>query len=770
MFAQSRPLRLLVALALPLGLGVALALPSASAQGSAAFTYPYQDPSLSVPARVADLLSRMSLSDKVGQMTQAERTAIGTADVTTYRVGSILSGGGSAPSPNTPTGWADMYDNFQHAALATPWGIPIIYGLDAVHGDNNVYGSTIFPHNIALGATRDPALVQQIGRATAEEVTGAGLDWTFSPCLCVARNDRWGRTYESFGETPDLVSSMVPVITGYQGATLGGPASILATAKHYIGDGGTTNGTDQGNTQISEQELRAIHLPPFQAAVQAGVGAIMVSYSSWNGVKMSGNKYLLTDVLKGELGFKGFLVSDWAAIDQLDGQTGFTSQEVATAVNAGLDMIMVPTDYKTFIADLIADVQSGAVPQSRIDDAVSRILTKKFELGLFEHPLADRSYASTIGSQAHRSLARQAVRESQVLLKNAGGILPLAKTGGKIFVAGKNADDLGNQAGGWTISWQGASGNTIPGTSILQGIRNTVGSGATVTYSRDGSGIDGSYRAAIAVIGETPYAEGKGDLPGSMGLDSTDLATLQRLKASGVPVITVLVSGRPLDIAAQLPDWQAFVESWLPGSEGEGVADVLFGDYNPTGRLPVTWPASAAQEPINVGDGQTGLFPFGAGLSYPTTGPSPSPSPSPSLSSSPSPSPSSSPSPSPSLSPSPSPSLSPSPSPTASGGLHCTVTYRVTTQWTGGFTGDVAIAVTGSTVDGWTLAFRFPNGQVLTNAWNATATQSGNQVTATDVGWNKHLGTADWGFNASWSGTNTAPTAFTLNGVPCATA
>jgi len=663
---SARPQRL-VRVLIPL---LALLVPFAAfatvrAATAATFAFPYQDPSLSPAARVADLLPRMSLADKVGQMTQAERAAISTADVTTYRVGSILSGGGSAPSPNTPTAWADMYDNFQRAALATQWGIPIIYGLDAVHGDNNVAGSTIFPHNIGLGATRDPALVQQIGRATAEEVTGAGLDWTFAPCLCVARNDRWGRTYESFGETPGLVSSMTTIITGFQGSTLGGPASILATAKHYIGDGGTTNGTDQGDTQLSEQDLRAIHLPPFQAAVQAGVGSIMVSFSSWNGVKSSGSHFLLTDLLKNELGFKGFLVSDWAAIDQLDGQTGFTAQEVATAINAGLDMIMVPNDYKTFIADLTADVQSGAIAQSRIDDAVSRILTKKFELGLFEHPMSDRSYASTIGSQAHRDLARQAVRESQVLLKNNNGILPLAKTGGKIFVAGKNADDLGNQAGGWTVSWQGASGNTIPGTSVLQGIRAAVGQGATVTYSKDGTGIDSSYRAAIAVVGETPYAEGKGDRPGSMGLDSTDLATLQRLKASGVPVVTVLVSGRPLDIAAQLPDWSALLASWLPGSEGEGVADVLFGDYNPTGRLPVTWPASASQEPINSGDGQTGLFAFGDGLSYPTTGPSPSPSasptPSPSVSPSRSPSPSTPPSPSPSVSPSVPRSASPSP-------------------------------------------------------------------------------------------------------------
>ena len=578
---------------------------------------PYQHPSLPVAERVTDLLARMSLDDKIGQMTQAERAAITAANLTQYRVGSVLSGGGSAPTPNTPAGWADMYDSFQRGAMATPLRIPMIYGIDAVHGNNNVSGSTIFPHNIGLGATRDPNLARQVGQATAEEVTGAGQDWTFAPCLCVARDDRWGRTYESFGENPEIAASMTTIIDGFQGgAQLGGPASVLATAKHYLGDGGTTGGTDQGNTQITEAELRAVHLPPFRAAVDRGVGSVMISFSSWNGAKLHGSKYLITDVLKGELGFDGFTVSDWAAIDQLDGRRGFTQAEVVTSINAGLDMIMVPNDWQTFLGYLRAAVQAGQIPMSRIDDANRRILTKKFELGLFEHPYADRTYASTIGSAAHRALARQAVRESQVLLKNSGDILPLAKAGGKIFVAGKSADDLGNQSGGWTLTWQGASGNTITGTSILQGIRTTVGSGATVTYQRDGTGIDSSYRAAIAVVGETPYAEGEGDQPGSMSLDAADLATISRLRASGVPVIVVLVSGRPLDVAAEVGNWNALLASWLPGSEGAGVSDVLFGDYAPTGKLPVTWMQSAAQQPINDGDGKTPLFAYGYGLTY----------------------------------------------------------------------------------------------------------------------------------------------------------
>jgi beta-glucosidase len=580
---------------------------------------PYPDPSLPVATRVSQLMATMTLDEKIGQMTQAERAAVSNADITNFALGSLLSGGGSAPSPNNATSWANMYDGFQNAAINSRLGIPLIYGVDAVHGHNNVVGATIFPHNIGLGATRDPALVQQIGRATAEEVSGTGIDWDFSPCLCVARNDRWGRTYESFGEKPEIASSMTTYITGLQGTTLGGTASVLATAKHYIGDGGTTNGTDQGNTQISETELRAIHLPPFQAAVQKGVGAIMISYNSWNGVKDHGNQYLITTLLKGELGFSGFVVSDWNGIDQIDGQAGFTAAEVSQSINAGIDMVMVPNAWQSFISTLRAEVNNGHVPMSRIDDANRRILTKKFELGLFERPLTDRSFTGTVGNAAHRTLARQAVKESMVLLKNAGNVLPLAKTNNKIFVAGKNADNIGNQSGGWTISWQGGSGATTTGTTILQGIRTAAGTGTTVTFNQNGTGIDSSYRVAVAVVGETPYAEGVGDRPGAMGLDTTDINTLNTLRASGVPVVVVLVSGRPMDISAQLGNWNALLAAWLPGTEGNGVADVLFGDYAPTGKLPSTWMQSASQQPINDGDGKPALFPYGFGLTYGTT-------------------------------------------------------------------------------------------------------------------------------------------------------
>jgi beta-glucosidase len=596
---------------------VALSVP---AQAQAQTPPPYKDPTQPVSVRVNDLLSRMTLNEKLGQMTQAERLVTTPDDLATAGLGSLLSGGGSAPTPNTATSWADMYDGFQRGALRSRLGIPMIYGVDAVHGHNNVRGATIFPHNIGLGATRDPALVQRIGRATAEEVAGTGIDWDFAPCLCVARNDRWGRTYESFGETPDVVSPFAGLVTGLQGTTIGGdPASVLATAKHFIADGGTTGGDDQGNTQITEAELRAIHLAPFRAAVARGVGSVMASYSSWNGVKMHGNRFLLTDVLKGELGFTGFVVSDWQGIDQLDGQPGFTAAEVRASINAGIDMVMVPNEWRRFLDLLRGEVQAGRITTARIDDAVRRILTKKVQLGLFERPFTDRSLTGTVGSAAHRAIAREAVRKSQVLLKNRFGVLPLPRTASKVFVAGKSADDIGLQSGGWTIEWQGGSGPITPGTTILQGIRSAVSAGTTVTYDREADGLDGTYKAAIAVVGERPYTEGVGDRTDDMRLDAEDRALLTRLRGAGVPVVVVLVSGRPLDVTEELGAADAFVAAWLPGTEGGGVADVLFGDYNPTGTLPMTWMRSAAQQPINAGDGQAALFPLGFGRRFPAT-------------------------------------------------------------------------------------------------------------------------------------------------------
>ena len=569
---------------------------------------PYLDPARPIAERVDDLLGRMSLDDKVGQMTQAERGSITAAQITEFRIGSVLSGGGSAPGTNTPAGWADMYDDFQRGALATPLKIPMIYGIDAVHGNNNVAGATIFPHNIGLGATRDPELVRRIGQATAAEVAGVGLDWTFAPCVCVARDDRWGRTYESYGEDPALVSSMTTQITGLQG----GPHRVLATAKHYVGDGGTKGGDDQGVTDVGEQELRRIHLEPYREAIQRGVGSVMVSFSSYDGTKMHANQPLVTEVLKGELGFTGFVVSDWNGIDQIDGKKGFTRDEVVAAVNAGLDMVMVPEEWQRFVTELKGAVEDNRIPMSRIDDANRRILTQKFTFGLFEQPYTDRSLAGLVGSAEHRELARDAVRKSLVLLKNDRNALPLAKDR-KIFVAGKSADDLGNQSGGWTMSWQGKSGPTLTGTSLLEGLREVAGD--RVIYDRDGNGADETYDAVVAVVGEQPYAEYEGDRPDGLRLDEDDRKVLDRLRQAGVPVVVVLVSGRPL--AVDIDEMDALVAAWLPGSEGAGVADVLFGDHPPTGKLPVTWPRSPDQQPINVNDGKSGLFPYGAGLTYP---------------------------------------------------------------------------------------------------------------------------------------------------------
>jgi beta-glucosidase len=574
---------------------------------------PYQDPGQPVEARVADLLSRMTLDEKIGQMTLAEQSAISDPrDIATYGLGGILSGGGSAPTPNTPSAWADMVDGFQRAALSSRLGIPIIYGVDAVHGHNNVVGATIFPHNIGLGATRNPALVQRVAQVTAEEVYATGIRWTFSPCLCVGRDERWGRTYECFGEDPDVVSMMAgSAVRGYQGTDLSAPNAILATAKHWVADGGTRGGVDQGDAMLSEEELRRIHIPPYVEAIRANVGSVMASFSSWNGTKMHGNPYLLTTVLKEELGFKGFLVSDWGAIDQLPGD--YTS-DVRTAINAGIDMVMVPYNYKQFIQTLKAEVQAGRVGQERIDDAVSRILTQKFALGLFERPFADRSGIGNIGSPAHREVARQAVRESLVLLKNEGNVLPISSGVKNILIAGSNGNDIGNQCGGWTITWQGNSGDITPGTTIYQGIKDLAPPGTEVTYVRQPTSLSG-YDLGIVVIGERPYAEGQGD-DTDLEISPEDAATAQQV-CDAMPCVVVLISGRPMMINDPLARADAFVAAWLPGTEGAGVAEVLFGLYDFTGKLPVSWPRSVDQLPINVGDAvYDPLFPYGFGLSY----------------------------------------------------------------------------------------------------------------------------------------------------------
>lgn len=567
-----------------------------------------------IEQEVSQLLSKMTLAEKIGQMTQIDRRYLKSdSDITKYFLGSILSGGGSSPAVNAAPNWADMCDGFQSYALKTRLKIPLLYGIDAVHGNNNVEGAVIFPHNIGMGCTRDPALVEKAARATAEEVEGTGINWAFAPCIAVARNIRWGRTYESFGETPELQVMMADAeVRGLQGTNLSNRSSVLACAKHYVGDGGTENGKDQGNTVCDEATLRKIHLQGYIQAIKDGVGSIMVSYSSWNGVKMSANKYLLTDVLKGELGFRGFLVSDWAAVDQLQGDY---SAQVETAVNAGIDMVMVPDNYTRFISTLTTLVNDGKVPMSRIDDAVTRILREKFLLGVFDHPYSDRALTATVGSTAHRAIARQCVRESLVLLKNDNKTLPLSKNLRKIVVAGKNADDIGNQCGGWTISWQGSSGDITTGTTILQGIEEAASPDTKVVYSEDGSGAAGAD-VGIVVVGETPYAEGAGDRT-DLSLSSEDMSAIENVKKAGIPLVVVLVSGRPMLIDSALADCNAFMAAWLPGTEGGGVADVLFGDYKPTGKLSHSWPRSMSQIPINFGDtNYDPLFPYGFGLTY----------------------------------------------------------------------------------------------------------------------------------------------------------
>ena len=571
----------------------------------------------------SDCLAKMTLAEKAGQMTQVANTYITNKnDIATYGIGSVLSGGGGGPSGagGTASQWADMVDDFQSYALKSRLGIPLLYGVDAVHGNNNVQGAVIFPHNIGMGASRDTVLVSQEEDVTRQEVLGTGIRWAFAPCVCVPRDDRWGRTYEGFGEDPSIVAPMAQAaVLGFQGSSLTS-TSVLATAKHFVADGGTTFGTgssgyliDQGDARISESELRTVHLPGYQSAIGAGVGSVMASYSSWNGVKDHGNAYLMTSVLKGELGFAGFVVSDWGGVKQLPDAT--YADQVAHAVNAGVDMIMVPDDYVGTINAIVSGVNSGKISQSRIDDAVTRILTAKFALDLFNHPYTDRSYTATVGSAAHRAVARQAVHESLVLLKNSNSALPLSKTGNyKIVVGGKSVDNLGYQMGGWSISWQGGSGATTTGTTFWQALQQAT-AGTNITLQNVGTKTKGRYSGDVGIWvgGETPYAEGKGD-SSTLAFGNDNSSQLADLCSRVTTCIAILYSGRPVIIADQLAKADAFVAAWLPGTEATGITDALFGGGF-TGKLPVSWPTSVSQEPINTGDGKTPLFPLGYGLS-----------------------------------------------------------------------------------------------------------------------------------------------------------
>ncbi|MEV6109580.1 glycoside hydrolase family 3 protein [Streptomyces sp. NPDC051940] len=570
----------------------------------------------------ADCLGKMTLAEKAGQMTQVANTYLSNKnDLAAYAIGSVLSGGGGGPNGEggTAAQWADMVDDLQGHALQSRLGIPLLYGVDAVHGHNNVQGATLFPHHIGLGATRDADLVQRVEDITRQEVLGTGIRWTFAPCVCVPRDDRWGRTYEGYSEDPSIAGALgAAAVRGFQGTAVG-PSSVLATAKHYVADGGTAYGTgdsgyliDQGDARISEAELRSVHLPPYRDAIAAGAGSVMVSYSSWNGQKLHGSRYLITDVLKGELGFRGFVVSDWGGVKQLPGAS--YADKVADAVNAGLDMIMVPDDYAGTINAIVSGVNTGRIPQSRVDDAVSRILDAKFALDLFGHPYADRSYTPAVGSAAHREVAREAVRESLVLLKNDGGALPLAKTGSyKIVVGGKSADNLGNQTGGWSVSWQGASGTHTTGTTFWQALQQeTAGTG--ITLQNVGTRTKGRYSGDVGIWvgGETPYAEGRGD-SATLAFGNDNAAQLGDLCARVTTCVAVLYSGRPLVLTDQLPKAAAFVAAWLPGTEARGITDALFGSGF-TGRLPVSWPRAVADEPVNSGDGKVPLFGPGYGI------------------------------------------------------------------------------------------------------------------------------------------------------------
>lgn len=579
--------------------------------------------------QVQALLSQMTLDEKVGQMTQADLSYIkDETEVAKYFLGSVLSGGNSDPKTNSLEDWTDMYDRYQSESAKTRLKIPILYGVDAVHGHSNVLKAVLFPHNVGLGATRDAALVEEIGRITAAEVRATGIQWAFAPCVTVPRDRRWGRSYEGFAEDPSLVAELgAAAVRGLQGADLKDPLRVLACAKHYAGDGGTAYGTgrpdgkggrsplDQGDAQLDEATLRKVHLQGYITAIDAGVGTIMPSYSSWNGQKCSGSHRLLTEILKDEMGFEGFLISDYNALDDLPGDQ---RSQIRQSINAGMDMVMVPERYKQFYAALKDLAQTGEVPMARIDDAVKRILRVKFAMGLMDPArprLTDRTLQKDFGSPARREVARRAVRESLVLLKNDKKTLPLSKTAKRIHVAGKSADDLGNQCGGWTISWQGASGTPTTGTTILAALKGAVSKGTAVTFSKDGTGAAGAD-VGVVVIGETPYAEGFGDRT-DLGLAKEDLEAIANVKKAGIPVVVVLVSGRPMVLGDALAASDALVAAWLPGSEGQGVTDVLLGDFKPSGKLPFTWPRTMAQMPINVGDAAYDpQFAYGFGLTY----------------------------------------------------------------------------------------------------------------------------------------------------------
>ncbi|KAL7113880.1 hypothetical protein ACP275_04G086700 [Erythranthe tilingii] len=525
-----------------------------------------------------------------------------------------------------------MIDGLQKGALETRLGIPIIYGTDAVHGNNNVYGTTIFPHNIGLGATRDADLARRIGEVTALEVRASGAQYAFAPCVAVSRDPRWGRCYESYGEDTEIVRKMTSIVTGLQGQPpeghlkgypfVAGRNNVLASAKHFVGDGGTENGTNEGNTITSYDDLERIHLAPYLDCISQGVCTVMASYSSWNGKKLHTDHFLLTELLKKKLGFMGFVITDWEALDRLYSPHGSNYREsILSTVNAGIDMVMVPFRYELFLEEFLSLAESGEISMARIDDAVERILRVKFVSGVFEHPMADRSLLDLVGCKAHRELAREAVRKSLVLLKNGKDpkrpLLPLNKKAKRILVAGTHADNLGYQCGGWTISWEGTSGKITEGTTMLEAIKEMVDHNTEVVYEQNPSPETFSgeeFSFAIVAVGEGPYVESGGDDPElKIHFNGAELASLV---ADKVPTLVILITGRPLVVEPSLLEKiEALVVAWLPGSEGRGITDVIFGDYPFQGKLPMTWFRSVNQLPVHSGDNSLDpLFPFGFGL------------------------------------------------------------------------------------------------------------------------------------------------------------
>lgn len=592
-----------------------------------------------VEKKVKTILASMTLEQKVAQMIQPEIRDITVEDMRKYGFGSYLNGGGAFPNNNkhsTPEDWIKLAENMYQASIDDSLdgsNIPTIWGTDAVHGHNNVIGATLFPHNIGLGATRNPDLIEKIAQITATEVMVTGIDWVFAPTVAVVRDDRWGRTYEGYSEDPEIVriyaAAIVKGLQGQAGKDFLAENRVISTVKHFLGDGGTEGGDDQGNNVADEQTLFDIHAQGYVGGLTAGAQSVMASFNSWHGEKIHGNKYLLTDVLKNKMGFDGFIVGDWNGHGQIE---GCTNDSCPQAINAGLDIFMVPTDaWKPLYENTISQVRTGVIPMSRIDDAVTRILRVKVRAGVFDksNP-ANRPYSGRIeliGHESHREVAKQAVRESLVLLKNNNNILPLNPKQ-NVLITGDAADNIGKQSGGWTITWQGTNNENkdFPGgTSIFDGLEHQIKSaGGQVELSPDGE-FSSVPDVAIVVFGEEPYAEGHGDRSSLnyQPSNKSDLALLKKLKSKGIPVISIFISGRPMWVNAELNASDAFVAAWLPGSEGDAIADVLLTDLNGqiqhdfTGKLSYSWPASPMQTTVNRGDEDYApLLPYGYGLAY----------------------------------------------------------------------------------------------------------------------------------------------------------